>query len=429
MRKAPRSVLVGALLGCVALAACSGATDRRPAAGTSGSRAGQAGAQPSGSRPDVALTLAAPTGPHPTGTTLIHLIQPRTDPLNPKSGRRQLMVQLWYPTAPGARQPVAPYAPAGEVAALQKFYPVPAGAFNVRTHSRADAPVAAGQHKVIFFYPGLVGARTDSTAVAEQLASLGYVVVASASTGESSGVAFPDGRTVGLSNPAFAKVGADPFSKTGTATLERLLAVRVSDVRYIADELAAVNAGRNPDADRKPLPAGLPGSLVLRGMGMYGHSFGGGTAAAVVATDPRFAVGIDLDGFVIGPVGRTGTDKPFMMVGVDNHDAAFDPTWGTFIPKLTGWHRWFAVKNAGHYRFIDVGGSVTKWGLAQQIKPTDPATWSQVFGDIDDAQSQEIVRALVSGFFQKHLHGIAAPGLDTPTIISTLIINRTGQTT
>jgi hypothetical protein len=35
-------------------------------------------------------------------------------------------------------------------------------------------------------------------------------------------------------------------------------------------------------------------------------------------------------------------------------------------------------------RFIDLGGSVRKWGLDQQIKPTDPDTWRRVFGDIGD---------------------------------------------
>ena len=203
--------------------------------------------------------------------------------------------------------------------------------------------------------------------------------------------------------------------------------MRVSDVRYIADQLGVINGGANPDADHKALPAGLRGSLVLRGMGMYGHSFGGGTAATVVATDSRFAAGIDLDGFVIGPVGRAGTSKPFLMVGASDHDSKLDPTWGTFIPKLSGWHRWFGVQNAGHYRFIDLGGSIGKWGLAKKIKPKDPTTWSQVFGDMDDARSQQIDRALVTGFFQSRLDGVAAPVLDTPAKFFPDIVNRTGQ--
>ncbi len=376
---------------------------------------------------DVGLTLAAPTGPSPTGTSLIHLVEPTEDPLNPGSGKRQLMVQLWYPTTTSATQPFAPYAPPKEVAALQKFYPVPAGAFDVQTHSRMDAPVSDGPHPVIFFYPGLVGARTDSTAVAEQLASLGYVVVATADTDESSGVQFPDGTLVGMTNPAFAAAGGAPFTAKNSAVLNQLLSVRVSDVRYIADQLERINKGINPDADGKTLPAGLRGTMTLTGMGMYGHSFGGGTAATVVATDARFAAGIDLDGFVLGPVGQRGTSKPFLMVGTSDHDGKLDPTWGTFIPKLTGWHRWFAVTNAGHYRFIDLGGSATKWGLAKQIKPKDPTTWKQIFGDINDAQSQKIDRALVAGFFGHQLRAMAEPVLDNPTATFPQVLNRTGR--
>jgi len=99
-------------------------------------------------------------------------------------------------------------------------------------------------------------------------------------------------------------------------------------------------------------------------MGMYGHSFGGSAAAAVLAADSRFVAGIDVDGFVIGPVSKQGVDKPFLVVGVASHDKKLDPSWKTFLPALAGgnaWHRWSGVKNSGHYRFIDLGGSVTKW--------------------------------------------------------------------
>ena len=136
-RRQPAAVLVAAITGCVALAACSSATDGGPAPGGSTPRASRSAGAQSSDQPEAALTLAAPTGPEPTGTTLIHLVEDRIDPLNPKAGRRQLMVQLWYPTAASARQPFAAYAPKGEVAALQKFYPVPAGAFDAEARTAA----------------------------------------------------------------------------------------------------------------------------------------------------------------------------------------------------------------------------------------------------------------------------------------------------
>jgi predicted dienelactone hydrolase len=59
----------------------------------------------------------------------------------------------------------------------------------------------------------------------------------------------------------------------------RAVAVRVTDTRFVLDQLATVNASGNPDAEHRPLPAGLRGALRLSRVGMFGHSLGGATAA------------------------------------------------------------------------------------------------------------------------------------------------------
>lgn len=361
---------------------------------------------------------------------MIHLVDAgRVDPLDPHHGKRQLMVQLWYPAA-STDGPLADYAPAGEAAVLQKFYPVPPGAFTAKTNSHLRAPVASGRHRVIFFHHGLCGSRTDSTIVAEELASRGFMVVALGNTGESAGVQFPDKTVITPTDPAYCQVGADPFSAKGQQVLQKLLAARVGDVRFVADQLTKMNEGENPDAEKAALPSGLKSSMDLTRMGMYGHSFGGGTAAAVLAADSRFVAGIDLDGFVIGPVSKQGVDKPFLVVGMAGHDKKLDPSWKTFLPALAGgdaWHRWFGVKNSGHYRFIDLGGSVTKWGLPGTIRKQDPTTWRQIFGDIDDVESQRISRDLVTGFFGRFLRGENSPILTEPSRVHPDLYDRTSD--
>jgi predicted dienelactone hydrolase len=363
----------------------------------------------------VAITLARPTGPFRTGTTLIHLRdQTRIDPLDPRQRQREVMAQLWYPAAAAPDQPFAPYAPPGEAAGLQATYPVPAGAFTATTHSRLRAPVLPGRHKVVFFHHGLCASRTDTTAVNEELASRGFVVVALANTHESPAVEFPGGRVETTTDPNFCLAGGDPFSPANQAILRRLLDVRVADTRFVLDQLERINRGANPDASGNPLPRGLTHSLDTARVGMFGHSFGGGTTAAVMRADRRFVAGVNLDGFIIGPVAQTGLDRPFLVLGSSYHEPGQDPSWGQFLPRLTGWHRWFRVNDAGHYRFIDLGGSVRKWGLEEVIKPTDPETWRLVFGDIGDRVSQEIVIRLTSAFFGRFLHGRPSPLLHSP---------------
>ena len=43
--------------------------------------------------------------------------------------------------------------------------------------------------------------------------------------------------------------------------------------------------------------------------------------------------------------------------------AGGDPSWSMFLSALSGWHKWYRLRDAGHYRFIDLGGSVRKRGL------------------------------------------------------------------
>ena len=106
-----------------------------------------------------------------------------------------------------------------------------------------------------------------------------------------------------------------------------------------------------------------------------------------------------------------------------------NPAAVTFLPALGGWHRWIQVADAGHYRFVDLGSSVKHFGLDSTIKTQDPTTWEQVFGNIDDAASQQINRDLVSEFFAKFLHGRPAAILDDPAAVHPELIDRTADIT
>ncbi len=229
------------------------------------------------------------------------------------------------------------------------------------------------------------------------------------------------------SDPKYCTAAANPFNPAGKPVAAQLLAVRVADVSFVADELQRAAAGQNPDADKKPLPQGLGNAMRTTGMGMYGHSFGGATTAEVLLTDRRFVAGIDLDGFILGRAATKGSNKPFLVIGAGDHNTTLDPSWKTFLPALSGWHRWLQVSDAGHYRFIDLGGSVVRWGLNKTLKKQDPTTWRQVFGDIDDATSQRIDRDLVTGFFQQFLLGQPASILDRPSAQYRDVVDRTKE--
>ncbi|HEX4700758.1 MAG TPA: hydrolase, partial [Pseudonocardiaceae bacterium] len=143
------------------------------------------------------LTFPAPTGRHAIGTVSLHLVQAgRPDPWVP--GRtRELMVSLWYPARDVAGRPAAPYMEAGAWASLELNRGIPAGSVVVpQTVGHDGAPVdrRPGGLPVILYSPPSTGDRSVNTALVQDLASHGYLVVTVDHTYSDDEVEFPDGR-------------------------------------------------------------------------------------------------------------------------------------------------------------------------------------------------------------------------------------------
>ena len=69
-------------------------------------------------------------------------------------------------------------------------------------------------------------------------------------------------------------------------------------------------------AERDP-GSPLTGHLDLRHVGIVGHSIGGATAVQVMASDPRFKVGVDLDGKLFGTEPDARLNRPFLWIQSD----------------------------------------------------------------------------------------------------------------
>jgi pimeloyl-ACP methyl ester carboxylesterase len=62
------------------------------------------------------------------------------------------------------------------------------------------------------------------------------------------------------------------------------------------------------------------GRLNLEAVGVFGHSFGGATAAQFCHDEPRCKAGIDIDGAPYGSVIQEGVTKPFVFLLSDHGD-------------------------------------------------------------------------------------------------------------
>src|ERR1039457_4342875 len=249
-------------------------------------------------------TSPPPAGPAHVGVASLHLIaHARRDPWVPAHPVRQLMISIWYPASDTARYPEAPWLPPAAAAHFLQGMHIPPALIRLPlTHGHEGAPVdrGAGRLPVVLFSPGSKMDRSSDTALVEDLASHGYAVVTIDHTHDAGEVQFPDGH-----------VEVSTLPPDSDAVNTEATAVREADVRFVLNEITALNAGHNPDVDRHALPRGLAGDLNLARVGMFGFSIGGAATASAMHDDPRIKAGIDLDGTVYGPVAATGLDRPF----------------------------------------------------------------------------------------------------------------------
>mgnify|MGYP001308345575 CR=1 FL=1 len=356
--------------------------------------------QQEASEAPAAPYLPEPTGPSAVGTTSLWLTDTsRPDPWAAGVNARELMVSLWYPAVPsnGRRAQYMTAAESELQLTSRGITTVPPDVLSTtRTNAVGDAAPAGEKAgcPLIVLSPGFTNSRSALTALAEDLASHGYVVAGIDHTYESYATAFPDGRvTTGLARevPRWNRK-------------EKVLAGRAADVRFVLDKLT----GTHP---AWPGAALVDPSLIA----MAGHSVGGAAAISTMLADSRVRVGVDMDGSTVAEIPEEGLSRPFLFLGkqssytpgVQPPDAppAKPGTWSTWERDwrlLTGWKRWLVVAGAVHASFTDLAL------LADQIGIDTAA-------GISGARSLDITRAYVLAFFDQHLRGNPQPLLDHPS--------------
>ncbi|MBB4915618.1 alpha/beta hydrolase family protein [Streptosporangium saharense] len=377
--------------------------------------AAPASAQRASGGSGVTVTLPAPAGPYGVGTFAVRLVdRSRPDPLVKKKPYRELMVSLWYPAKQsGQTAPhMAPLAAADWDRHSAPPMGIPKGAVDwaaTPTHARLGAPVdpRAGKLPVVLFGSGDGGPRTLGTAVVEDLASQGYLVVTVDHTYEADQVEFPGGRVV-RALPLPAKLTPRVIARL----LDRHSRARLADMRFVLDRITALGRGGDLDNTGEKstrLPEGLRGAPDLTRIGALGQSLGGSVAAQLVHDDPRVDAGVNLDGGYVGPVAKSGVARPFLQLAAETHTRESEPSWKTFWNASTGWKRELRFKGAAHGSFTDLQALLPK--IAETVPKVPVADF---VGTIDPVRSVSAQRAYVTAFFDLHLRKRTTPLFEAP---------------
>jgi dienelactone hydrolase len=361
--------------------------------------------------------LPTPTGLFAVGRTMYAWSDAaEVDPLAPQPGtKRELLAWIWYPAA--SHRPLQPfddYLPAPWRTAIQRHGGVLLTQFltrdlsRVRAHSIRDAEVSPQQpsYPVILMRAGLAALTTDYTALAEDLASHGYVVVGFDAPFRTIVVVLPDGRVIERT----PQNDADLLSGPQQEQLANNLVQRwSSDMGFALDQLEELNT-----AD----PTGrFLGKLDMQMVGVFGHSLGGATTLQFCHDDSRCKAGIDVDGAPLGNVIAEGITKPFMFL-LSDHSAESDSDASepeairqaganihSIYSRLPANRRlMIVIRGAGHYMFSD-DGAMLKSPLAMRMMR------SLGIVRIDGRRQVAVTAHCVSTFFDVYLKGAPASQL------------------
>ncbi|KAK2765797.1 hypothetical protein FQN53_006831 [Emmonsiellopsis sp. PD_33] len=250
---------------------------------------------------------------------------------------------------------------------------------------------------LLIFSPGGNTSRLQYSGLVREVSSAGYTVLSVDHPYETDVVEFPDGTIItgGLLN------------LTGLDMEDCALGVEIrsADVSFILDymKIPKVRPGDSHDGPS-------------RRVGIFGHSFGGATAATSLSKDLRLAGGINLDGMQFGPVNEEGfgsskVPQAFVLWGAVGHNTTnieYDPTWEQFWksmhtpPHDEVWTRELSTNPSVHNSFTDYALLADAAGVRDQL-----GDWAKerMAGPLVGTRSMEIFHGYIRDFFAFVLKG------------------------
>ncbi|MFI1566971.1 alpha/beta hydrolase family protein [Streptomyces sp. NPDC020490] len=348
------------------------------------------------------LTMPAPTGKNSVGMVGLHLVdKSRTDPY--VSGQtRELMVSLWYPATSTSGHYRAPWMPSisgAHFLASRWLSPQQVTLPKTAGHVLAPVKTSLGKLPVLLYSTGLHSDRAVGTALAQDLASRGYLVVTVDHTHDANEVQFPGNRL---------EVNRMPAGTHSSDTLK----VRAADIKFVINALGKISSGGNPDAGHATLPSGLSKSVDTSRIGMFGFSLGGAAVDTAMQLDKRIDAGANLDGQFFGTAPSKDLDRPFMLFSSANHNRNNDKSWRTLWSHLKGYRVDIKLAGAAHLSFSDYEYLVPQWAGLLGISQTQI---QQQYGTIDPNRAVKIQRVYLAAFFDQQLRNKHSSLLDGPS--------------
>jgi predicted dienelactone hydrolase len=362
---------------------------------------------------EAAITLPAPTGAFAVVRAIYDWRdEVNLDPLAPVAGtKRELLVWIWYPAVAERSMAADDYVPPALGAEVERdLGPVLGGLFTrnlakVRAHSIRNAEVSREQrsYPIVIMRAGASAEIWNYSTLAEDLASHGYVVVGFDAPYRTNVVVFPDGRVMRRmpeNNPELCE-GQEQAQRD--RCVSRVMSAWIADIGFVLDRLEQLNSS---DAAGK-----FHGRLDMTRIGVFGHSFGGATAAEFCHDDSRCKAGVDVDGQPFGNVIQDGLHQPFMFL-MGDHRRESDGESRQIMANIQSIYDrapadgrlFITIRGANHFLFSDDGALLKSQIVMRTLR---------AFGVVGmDGRRQLAATAYcLRTFFDAHLKGAGDPRL------------------
>ena len=270
--------------------------------------------------------LPKPSGKYTVGTKVYNWMDESRleyftdEPLD----KRKIVVQIWYPLnkteinvskyLDNPEKRIKPISDQFEIVNVSPklISTLLADLKNINTNSESNADidsiVLSQKYPLLLFSHGLGGMRMQNTIQIEELVSHGYVIIAPDHTYDANITIFNNGD--------IAEFKSAEYDESIEYTIEDFYSYRIpqintrsSDLTFIINEIKKLKSTSNEQ---------LWDIIDLDNIGIFGHSFGGGTGLVSLYNNNAIDACVALDGW-IEPIPNyiveEGIQKPFLYIG------------------------------------------------------------------------------------------------------------------
>ena len=356
--------------------------------------------------------IKSPTGNFEVGTQMFYWIDENREELftDIEDDKRELIVQVWYPSN-GKGTNKSPWMdnPSERTDAIIEKFEIPK--FIAKAIDRVDTdsylnlePIEEESFPIIIFSHGFEGFRAQNTTQIQELVSNGYIVFSLDHTYDAVLTILPDGRKISAAQQYCYGCESEEFYEVFTPQIN----TRIADMIFLINQIEKIESGA--------IKSNLSNIMDVNKLGIFGHSFGGGTSLAVTIIDPRIKSCLSLDGWYVPihpDVYNQGLSKPFLHLGQVAWDEGINYEILDKIFELNediGYK--LSLKGAHHYDFTD-SPHLSRFSSTFKLS-----------SDLESEEILEVTNTTVVGFFDTHLKSKESNWLDKIKLTENTIIKK-----